>query len=172
MPLSLQNRQRSVHLNTAKLGRDVRCLMTYLGCEQQELSIVFSNDQFMQKLNRTYRQKDYATNVLAFPQDTSEFEHQDNSLLGDIVIAVPTAAREAHALEQSIEDRLFYLIIHGLLHLLGYDHERSTEDRLAMEAREAEILKHFKRELPFENAADHSVHQNVHPSKLQASNNA
>lgn len=172
MPLSIQNRQRSIRLNTAKLSKDVHRLMTYLGCDQQELSIVFSNDQFIQNLNRTYRQKDYPTNVLAFPQDKSEFDHPDTLLLGDIVIAVPTAAREAHALEQPIADRLFYLIVHGLLHLLGYDHERSTEERLAMETREAEILKQFKQESPRQNATGHSICQDVHPSKLQAPNNA
>jgi rRNA maturation RNase YbeY len=168
MPLSIQNRQRSVHINAAKLSKDIHRLMTYLGCERQEVSIVFSNDQFMQNLNRTYREKDYPTNVLAFPQDPSEFDALGVSLLGDIVVAVPTAAREAHALEQSVEDRLFYLIIHGLLHLLGYDHERSTEDRLSMEAREKEILQQFKQHLP--NVTDHSVCQSFHQTKLQAPN--
>jgi probable rRNA maturation factor len=170
MPLSMQNRQRSVHIDTVKISKYVHRLMAYLGCNRQELSIVFSNDQFIRNLNRTYRQKDYPTNVLAFPQDQSEFDHPDTSLLGDIVVAAPTAAREAHALAQSVEDRLFYLIIHGLLHLLGYDHERSTEDRLAMEAREEEILKQFKQESPLQNAADHAVCQHLHPTKLQAPN--
>lgn len=172
MSLSMQNRQRSVRLNTAELDKYVHRLMTHLGCDRKELSIVFSNDQFMQNLNRTYRQKDYPTNVLAFPQGETEFDHGDTSLLGDIVIAVPTAAREARVLEQPIEDRLFYLIIHGLLHLLGYDHERSPDDRLAMEAREAEILKHFEQEFPLQNADDDPVSQSVHPTNQQASNDA
>lgn len=170
MPLALQNRQRSVRINAAKLTRCVHRLMTYLGCDQQELSIVLSNDQFMQNLNRIYRQKDYPTNVLAFPQDADEFGALDAALLGDIVVAVPTAAREAYALEQSVEDRLFYLVIHGLLHLLGYDHERSTEDRLIMEAREAEILKQFKQPLSLQDATDPFVCQPFRQTKLQAPN--
>ena len=168
MPLSIQNRQRSISINTAKLSKCVHGLMTYLGCDRQELSIVFSNDQFMKNLNRTYRQKNYPTNVLAFPQDQSEFDDLDAPLLGDIVVAVPTAAREAHALAQSVEDRVFYLIIHGLLHLLGYDHERSTEDRLTMEAREAEILKQFKQELPHQNVTDYADCRSCHQTPLQA----
>lgn len=170
MPLAIQNRQRSVRINVADLTRRVHRLMTYLGCEQQELSIVFSNDRFMQTLNRTYRQKNASTNVLAFPQEPAEFGNLDAALLGDIVVAVPTAAREACALEQSVEDRLFYLIIHGLLHLLGYDHERSTEERLRMEAREADILKQFKQRLPLQNPTDRFVCQSFRPTKLQAPN--
>ena len=148
MPLSIRNQQRSVHIDTPLIRRRVHRLMTYLDCDQQELSIVFANNRFMQTLNRTYRQKDYPTNVLAFPQSPGAHDEPGPQLLGDIVVALPTAAQEARALNQAIEDRLFYLITHGLLHLLGFDHEGSAAKRHRMEAREVEILKQFKQDIP------------------------
>lgn len=148
MPLSIRNQQRSVRINTPLIRRRVQRLMTYLDCDQQELSIVFANNRFMQTLNRTYRQKDHPTNVLAFPQCPSEHDEPSPQLLGDIVVALPIAAQEAHALDQSIEDRLFYLITHGLLHLLGFDHEGPAHQRRRMEARELEILKQFNQDIP------------------------
>ena len=148
MPLSIRNRQRSVCINIPLIRRRIHRLMIYLDCDHQELSIVFANNRFMQTLNRTYRQKDHPTNVLAFPQCPSEHEEPGPQLLGDIVVALPTATQEANALDQEIEDRLFYLIIHGLLHLLGYDHEGSANKRRQMEARELEILKQFKQAIP------------------------
>lgn len=148
MTLSIRNQQRSVRINTSLIRRRIHRLMTYLGCDQQELSIVFANNRFMQTLNRTYRQKDHPTNVLAFPQCPSENNEPGPQLLGDIVVSVPTAAQEANTLDQAVEDRLFYLIIHGLLHLLGYDHEGSANKRSQMEARELEILKQFNQAIP------------------------
>jgi rRNA maturation RNase YbeY len=64
--------------------------------------------------------------------------------LGDVVISLPTADREAHALEQSLETRVVYLLIHGLLHLLGYDHEQGDAAQQRMEALEQELLAYLR----------------------------
>jgi probable rRNA maturation factor len=81
--------------------------------------------------------------VLAFPQPPVREGAPITPLLGDIIVSLPTAAREAHAGQQPLEDRVLYLLVHGLLHLLGYDHERSATDRRRMEACERRLLAHL-----------------------------
>jgi probable rRNA maturation factor len=106
---------------------------------------VFASDRLIQELNRTYRQHDRPTNVLAFPQyPTYDGEPAHPTVLGDVVVSLPTAAREAHEQQQSLEAYVVYLLAHGLLHLLGYDHEYSAAQRQRMEQREREVLAHLR----------------------------
>ena len=70
-------------------------IMAYLGCPDQELSVVFGNDRLLQELNRTYRHKDRPTNVLAFPQSPTYAGEPASTMLGDVIVSLPTAAREA-----------------------------------------------------------------------------
>jgi len=140
MTIRMQNRQRTVAIHTAAVKRQVGRIMAYLGCTDRELSVVFGSDRLLRDLNRTYRHKDHVTNVLAFPQHPTYEGEPVTALLGDVVVALPTAAREAIALQQSLEERVVYLILHGMLHLLGYDHERSAAQRRHMEALERQVL--------------------------------
>ena len=87
-----------------------------------------------QLLNRDYRGKDYATNVLSFV-----YEH-DPLTVGDLVICAPVVLREAGEQKRSVEAHHAHLVVHGMLHLQGYDHETGEEDAQVMEARETEIL--------------------------------
>ena len=144
MAVWINNRQRSVALNTQLVKKQALRMMAYLGCSDSELSVVFVRDERMRVFNRTYRRKDRPTNVLAFPQcQTYEGEPQ-TLLLGDVVISLPTAAREAHEFDQTLEERVVFLLAHGLLHLLGYDHERSADQRHRMERRERDIISHLR----------------------------
>jgi rRNA maturation RNase YbeY len=140
MTISVQNRQRTVAIHTAAVKRRVRRMMTYLGCSDRELSVVFGSDGLLQELNHTYRHKDRATNVLAFAQHPTYEGEPVSTMLGDVIVSLPTAAREACALRQSLEERVVYLLLHGMLHLLGYDHERSAAQRRQMEALERQVL--------------------------------
>ena len=144
MSIRIQNRQRAVQLPTRTIRKRVGQIMTYLGCAEHELSLVFANEILMQTLNRTYRQRDYPTNVLAFPQQPAVPEQHLASLLGDVVVAPAVAAREAAAVGHPVDTYILYLIIHGLLHLLGYDHEGSAQQRRRMEQREREILTYLQ----------------------------
>ncbi|MGH6924671.1 MAG: rRNA maturation RNase YbeY [Propylenella sp.] len=102
-----------------------------------ELSIVFTDDAAMRKLNAKWRGKDKPTNVLAFPQGGGQWRHPspnpspqgggESALLGDIVLAAETVSREAKLAELPLEDHMAHLIIHGFLHLLGYDHEAEAD---------------------------------------------
>lgn len=109
----------------------------------QELSIVLCDDAFIKTLNHEYRGKDKATNVLSFPQN-------EDGLLGDIVLAYETVNKESTAQNKSFEDHMTHLIIHGLLHLMGHDHEEDHEAN-AMEALEIEILEKMGVKNPYTN---------------------
>lgn len=143
MTICVQNRQRTVAIHTAAVKRRVRRVMAYLGCSDRELSVVFGGDCLLQELNRTYRHQDRATNVLAFPQHPTYEGEPVTAMLGDVIVSLPTAAREACALQQSLEERVVYLLLHGILHLLGYDHERSSTQRRHMEALERRVLAYL-----------------------------
>lgn len=99
---------------------------------EAELSLALADDAMVRTLNRDYRAKDKPTNVLSFPAP-------HGPLLGDVIIAFETLTREAAEEELTPADHLAHLTIHGLLHLLGYDHETEAE-ALRMEALETSIL--------------------------------
>src|SRR6266436_3258277 len=144
MTIRIHNRQRTVAIDTPVVRKRLLQIMVYLGCTDQELSVVFGSDRLLQELNRTYRHKDRPTNVLAFPQSPTYEGEPATPMLGDVIVALPTAAREAHDLQQSLEERVVYLLLHGILHLLGYEHEGPAAQRRRMEAREQEVLAHLQ----------------------------
>ena len=106
-----------------------------------ELSIVLSSDAEIRILNRDYRSKDTATNVLSFPSGLSP-EISGTDMLGDVILAYETVAAEAARDGKTLEAHLRHLVVHGVLHLLGYDHETDS-DAVEMERREVEILADF-----------------------------
>ena len=113
-----------------------------------ELSVVLCDDAFIQVLNRDWRDKDKPTNVLSFPADPSARA----VTLGDIVVAYETSAHEATAEGKTLRDHFSHLIVHGVLHLLGYDHETDPEAE-AMEALEVRALTTLGIASPYEDAA-------------------
>ena len=106
---------------------------------RSELSLVFSDDAHIRTLNAGWRGKDKPTNVLSFPAFPLVQGGPLPPMLGDIVLAAETVAREAALEEKPVENHITHLVIHGLLHLLGYDHETDTEAE-AMEAIERAAL--------------------------------
>jgi probable rRNA maturation factor len=106
-----------------------------------EISVLLCDGAAMRRLNRRWRGKDRATNVLSFPlQELTPRRRPAPSPLGDIAIAPAIARREAQALGLPFEDHFAHLLVHGLLHLLGHDHEEESAAR-AMEREERRILK-------------------------------
>jgi probable rRNA maturation factor len=106
-----------------------------------ELSILIVDDDQMAELNETYLGRSGPTNVMAFPMREGPFADINSNLLGDVVISLDTACREAEAEGIKIEERLEQLLVHGILHLSGFDHENSEEDAQAMREKEEELLK-------------------------------
>lgn len=121
--------------------------VSYLRKEEQqpfpgmpvEVSLVFTDDAAIKDINAQWRNKDKATNVLSFPAFPLEPGGMPGPMLGDIVIAHETVMREALDLEKSFEDHLAHLLVHGCLHLFGYDH-METEEAEEMEGLETRIL--------------------------------
>lgn len=113
-----------------------------------EISLTFVDNEGIRELNRTYRDKDAATDVLSFP--LYDFHGGETPLgdgrveLGDIVLSLERAREQAAELGHSYEREAAFLCVHSVLHLLGYDHERSPEDEEIMCERQREIMKKLK----------------------------
>lgn len=120
-------------------------ILDAVGESNAELYIELIGDHRMQRLNREYRGKNGPTDVLAFSQRKAQGPR--SSLLGDVVISVHSALRQAHARHHSADEELAVLMIHGILHLCGYDHERSEPDARRMRRREL-ILRRLVDPLP------------------------
>ncbi len=124
------------------MARDVITkVLTHLDLAVAEVSIVLSNDEFVRELNKDYRGKDSPTNVLSFPNEPP--------MLGDIVLAIETIENEAIAQKKSFEHHFTHLLVHGCLHLLGYDHLEDAEAE-EMESLEIQILSMMGIKNPYE----------------------
>ena len=110
-------------LDRAALRRDVRKILGLLGVGERELSLLFVDDEGIRTINRDYLRRDRPTNVIAFSLTEGEFGDVNPGVLGDVIVSAQTASREARAARIPVEDGILYLIIHGILHLAGYDHE-------------------------------------------------
>jgi probable rRNA maturation factor len=118
---------------------DAEAVLGELRLGEAELSIVLCDDAFIHPLNRDHRGKDKPTDVLSFSQREGEGADPEDMLLGDIIISVETAARQAEERGHGIAHELRVLIVHGILHLLGHDHEDDDEAEV-MEAEERRLL--------------------------------
>jgi probable rRNA maturation factor len=115
-------------------------MLEELGMPSAELSILLCDDDTIRGLNRRYRRKNKATDVLAFPMhEGRDGPSPHPGLLGDVVISLPTATRQAAEHDRPIIDEVTFLLAHGLLHLVGFDHATRSEER-EMNARTSEIL--------------------------------
>lgn len=160
MPVHMQSQVRRVTFDQARLDRLARAILCDVGEASAELGIMFVGDQRMRGLNRRYRGKDRTTDVLAFAM--REAPNSSAGLLGDVVIAVPTAVRQAKQGQRSLEEELIVLLIHGILHLCGYDHERSEKEARRMHRRERMILRTLARLPKRMNRTRHALHGTPH----------
>ena len=110
---------------------------------QSEVSVVLVDDRYIRQLNREYRDNDYATDVLSFALNEGDepqiIDGSPENLLGDIIISLETAVRQANEYGHSLEREVAFLTVHGMLHLLGYDHEEEA-DRQEMRREEEFVL--------------------------------
>ena len=123
-------------------------ILSALEChEETELSISIVGDLSIRRINRDYLDKDRPTNVISFSLQEGEFAEVAPHALGDVIISADTALREAAEADMEYFDRLCFLLLHGILHLCGYDHERSGEvEALRMEQKESELFSILKKE--------------------------
>jgi probable rRNA maturation factor len=140
MKLSILDRANCLRSEQKKnLKRKLLFILNTLDVSgNKELCVSFVDDEEMRKLNAHYRSINRTTDVLSFPQDGP-----DDSILGDVIISIETAIRCSKLQKLSIEDEIHKLMIHGILHLLGYDHKKKNEARV-MRKKELEILSGIK----------------------------
>ena len=133
LPLKRGQMKKQIETTLRQVGFDVDC----------EIGIACVDLAESQELNLQYREKDKPTNVLSFPSDIPEemLSLLDAEPLGDLVICIPVVLQEATEQQKTPSDHFTHLLVHGILHLLGYDHETSEAEAEEMEALEIEILK-------------------------------
>ena len=139
MEILFKNAQRKIRINSKGIKNNVKQVLEDLDCHEKELSILVVSDAKIRELNRQYRGMDRATDVLSFPQQ-EEDNGLNHHLLGDIVFSAETAARQAKEHGLSFEEEILLLLIHGILHLLGYDHERSKKNEKQMRKKSRELF--------------------------------
>ena len=116
--------------------------------EEIQLSIVLADDDFIQDLNNRFRGKDKPTNVLSFP-NAMDVDEDGVIMLGDVILSWHTLAKESAEQNKNLQDHFSHLLVHGFLHLLGFDHENDAEAK-EMESLEIEILQQFDIANPYE----------------------
>ncbi len=134
--VAVSNRQRSVKLSTARIKRNARRILLEMGFVKADLSLALVDDGEMRLLNATYRRVNEPTDVLAFAMNEGRFGGMNPHVLGDVVISAETAAFRAKQNGRKLDEELDALLVHGILHLMGYDHERSPADARIMRAKE------------------------------------
>ena len=149
MIVTLENNQEKVSIPEA-LEADLTKAMNVVAelealSPQTEVDITLVDDAAIHELNRTYRGIDRPTDVLSFALDEGEEEPEGDDdeiehLLGDVIISAPTAVRQGEEYGHGLEREMTYLAVHGMLHLLGYDH-MEEKDKLIMRKREEEVLR-------------------------------
>lgn len=143
MPVLMRSRLRQ----PAPLPRSIKALaqavLTAVGEADAELSLEFVGDGRMRRLNREYRRREATTDVLAFSM--REAHPPVASVLGDVVISLPTAARQAAAHGHGLEREVATLLVHGVLHLCGYDHERGMREAQRMFRKQRAIMRKLGR---------------------------
>ncbi len=118
-----------------------------LGYPDSELSISIVGDRSIRRINREYLGKDRPTNVISFSMREGDFGELNPDILGDVVLSADTALHEAEEGGTTFFGRLVFLTLHGILHLAGYDHERSGEEEAAkMEMKEREVFAMLENE--------------------------
>jgi probable rRNA maturation factor len=127
------NRQRKVRVDCGRWHAFVERALKVAPADGAGVTVAFVSDRRMRELNRRWRGKSGATDVLSFPSGQEEFEKGDGVSLGDVVISAEQAERQAAEHGLDFEGEVAQLILHGLLHLCGYDHETDSGEMNALE---------------------------------------
>jgi probable rRNA maturation factor len=133
--IEIVNRQRRRKIDKKQWREFAEKALQTIGTDNHSATIVFVSDDGIKKLNRQFRGKNYATDVLSFPSEAEPFELENQSHLGEVVISVQRAATQARRNGPGFSNEVKQLILHGLLHLCGYDHETDKGEMNRLELR-------------------------------------
>ena len=140
MTVLIENQQSKHPISIERVQKTAQVILSALDSPEGELSILIVDDIGIAQLNETYLQRKGPTNVIAFPMREGLHADINPHLIGDVVISMDTCAREAQNAEIPIDQRFNQLLIHGILHLFGYDHIHSSEEEHIMESKSEELL--------------------------------
>lgn len=141
----IEDRQKKIEIDHRRIRHSMKKILNLLDCDDKEISLLFVDDDEIRKINHLYLNRDYPTNVISFSLSEGEFGNVNPHILGDIVISVETALNDSEEAGIHLNDELDFLMIHGILHLLEYDHENTTEDEIQkMEKKEQELFNILK----------------------------
>ena len=139
MAIWFQSHLRRISVRATTIQRLAQSILVQTGHPAAQLSLSLVGKTRMRSLNRKYRGRDYPTDVLAFPMES--IGEQTEVFLGDVVICLPVAIGQASRFGNSADQEIFRLLIHGTLHLLGYDHEQSPREATRMQRKERTIAQ-------------------------------
>ena len=157
MKIWINNRQRTTVLSQEKLRKKAAKILSALELSDRELSVTLINDRAMARLNRETFGRRGPTNVIAFPLDDAPSPNGPPALLGEVVISLQTTRRQAREFGWPWQELLDFFLIHGILHLLGYDHEDPAA-AARMDARAWELMSRL---YPGRSWADELTEQNI-----------
>jgi probable rRNA maturation factor len=120
--------------------KQAKTVLNALGSPDSELSILVVDDSRIEELNQKHLNRKGPTNVIAFPMQEGKCTHINPYVLGDVVISADTAYREAEQAGMAFEDHFTALLVHGILHLFGYDHEKSADEEREMTSKAEALL--------------------------------
>jgi probable rRNA maturation factor len=139
MPVEVVRRGVGKEFPSRKLKTIAAKILDVLEENQAELSVALVGNAEIQRLNARYRKMDYPTDVLSFPVENRRFVGE--RLLGDVIISVQKARQQAKERRRSLDKEMVILLIHGVVHLLGYDHERSAKEARIMQRLEKKVYR-------------------------------
>ena len=138
--IQIKNQQGAIRIELPLIRKTVNAILDALALSRAEVSILLLDDAGITGLNEQYLKKTGPTDVISFPMHDGAFPSVQPDLLGDIAISVPTAQRQADRRGVTLHEEMAGLFIHGILHLLGYDHELSASDSRRMKAKQRAVL--------------------------------
>ena len=142
MSVLLRNDHPDINIDCTDLENMIGKIMRHLGCQNTEVSILLTKDKDIRLLNKEFRSIDQPTDVLSFPQNQDEDPSiPGEKVLGDIAVSVDTAKIQANKHGLILKEEIVLLLIHGILHLLGYDHEVSEQEEKKMRSKTRELFK-------------------------------
>lgn len=143
MEVLITNRQNFCPVSEQRIKDTASALLEALGKTEAELSLLIVDDEQIAEINKTYLGRTGPTNVIAFPMGDTGFDAIRPEVLGDVVISAETAYKEASDAGYLMEERFTELLIHGILHLLGYDHETNEHDAQQMNEKSDELMAYL-----------------------------
>jgi len=137
----IKNQQEIIPVEAKKIRKAAERILASLRISGYELSVLLLDNKGIRAVNKKYLNRNRPTNVISFSLTEGEFGNINPHVLGDVVISVEKALEQAETRGTSLEEELTFLLIHGILHLVGYDHEKKGSEREKMRKKEKEVYK-------------------------------